>query len=560
MLTPLGKVNTMFAQYRTAIFCGTVFLLLLGAVSFLPPGAVWITDNGNKYIMMRHFAQGGGKVITHEVPELFPTGGFHFVKVPGGAVSFYPPYLSWFSSFFYKAAGERGALFFPVLTTLLLLYLVWKCWKIPPPLLLLCTPLFFYSLLLWEMTPGVFLTVGAFLLIEKKFPFAAGAVLGISLLMREEAYFAGAACGGAFLFTKRWSDLFRFSGGFLCAALPLWGYQWIADGHFLGVHGKNYYVNNNAEFSLYSQCKVALFNLYHHLLRFDSWGSSTLNYLAFSALLLPCAGAASRFRNWKKFKYAALGIYLCSMALLAAGAWFQKNVIYTASLMTGLLTATPLISGALLNWRALLRWRTRRFLLWVSLLYILCVPLLMTASDVGLVWGARHFLLLLPVLIFLSFDGFCLMAGKKLGKRLFCAAALLSAVIQLYGLFALYRISTDSHVVEQKILGRSEKVIVTDVFYIPEQMPRLFFEKTVLQLITADDVKQLKKYMASQKEKEFLLLLSPQFRRMNDVVLKELLDSFPLTEAPKLLSGKGGFPALYAGNCALTLPQPRLKK
>ena len=52
MLTPFVKVNIMFAQYRTAIFCGTVFLLFLGAFSFLPPGAVWITDNGNKYIMM----------------------------------------------------------------------------------------------------------------------------------------------------------------------------------------------------------------------------------------------------------------------------------------------------------------------------------------------------------------------------------------------------------------------------------------------------------------------------------------------------------------------------
>ena len=542
----------MFAQYRTAIFCGTVFLLLLGAVSCLPPGAVWITDNGNKYMMMRHFAQGGGKVITHAVPELFPTGGFHFIKAPGGAVSFYQPYLSWISSFFYKLFGERGALFFPVLATLLLLYLVWKHWKIPPPLLLLCTPLFFYSLLLWEMTPGVFLTVAAFILIEKKFPFAAGLVLGASLLMREEAYFAGAACGGAFLFCKRWRELFKFSGGFLCAALPLWGYQWMADGHFLGVHGKNYYVNNNANFTLFSQCRAALFNFYHHLLRFDSWGSSKLNNLAFSALLLTGAGAAPRFRAWKKFKYAALGIYLFAMMLLAAGAWFQKNIIYTASLMTGLLTATPLIAGALLNWRALLQWKKRRFLVWAALLYILVVPLLMTASDVGLVWGARHFLLLLPLLIFLSYEGFCLWAGRKRGRVLFCAAAVLSGVIQIFGLYALYRVSSDSYGIEKHIRARSEKVIVTDVFYIPEQMPRLFFDKTVLQIISADDVKQLKNYMASQKKKEFLLLLSPQFRRMDDAVLKEVLTLFPLTEAPELLSGKGGFPTLYAGKCART--------
>ena len=72
----------MSVSCRTVLYCSTAVFLLLGALFCLKPGAVWITDNGNKYIMMRHFALGGGKIIPHAVPELFPTGGFHFIKVP----------------------------------------------------------------------------------------------------------------------------------------------------------------------------------------------------------------------------------------------------------------------------------------------------------------------------------------------------------------------------------------------------------------------------------------------------------------------------------------------
>ena len=110
----------MTSQCRTVFCCGAAFLLLLGCAFVLKPGAVWITDNGNKYIMMRNFAKGEGTVIKHVFPELFPTGGFHFIKVPGGAVSFYFEYLSFITVPFYKLFGERGTLVFPLLATLLL--------------------------------------------------------------------------------------------------------------------------------------------------------------------------------------------------------------------------------------------------------------------------------------------------------------------------------------------------------------------------------------------------------------------------------------------------------
>ena len=108
---------------RPLVYWGTVFLFLAGAVAALKPGAVWITDNGNKYMMMRNIAAGNGLQISHPVPALFPTGGFHFIKEKGTVHSFYPEFLSAFTVPFYKLFGERGILFFPLCATLLLLFL-----------------------------------------------------------------------------------------------------------------------------------------------------------------------------------------------------------------------------------------------------------------------------------------------------------------------------------------------------------------------------------------------------------------------------------------------------
>ena len=535
----------MFVSSRTLLYCGTAVFLLLGTFFLLPPGGIWITDNGNKYIMMRNFAQGNGKLIPHTLPELFPTGGFHFIKVPQGAVSFYQPYLSYLSSFFYSASGERGALFIPLAATLLLLYLGWKYWNIPPPVLLAGTPLLFYSLILWEMTPSMFLVLLSLLLTEKKHYFPAGAVLSLSLLMREEAYFVCAALGGALLLTGRWRETVKFGTGFLTCLLPIWGYQWISDGHFLGLHGKYYYLNNDESFSIFNQSRLVFFNCFHHLFRFDSFGPSKLNYLAFAALLPLAAGAAPGFRKWKKLKYAALILYLCAMLFLAAGVWFQKETIYTASLLTGLFTATPLIAGVMINWRSFLKWKKRRLIMLFLLLYTVMVPPLMTASDIGLVWGARHFLVIMVPLVWLSFQGFRLFAGKKRALILFCGTLAVGTAIQIYGIAALYRVSQDSYAIEEQIRRTSPEVIVTDVFYLPEQMPRLFFEKTVVQVISKEDLKTLENHIKTHNIKAFTLLISPRFRQMNDAVLKELLAKFPLTGPPRRLTGKGGFPDLF---------------
>ena len=51
---------------------GSIFI----SGKLLPELPLFITDNGNKYIIMRNFAQEASLPVRHPEPALFPRGGF----------------------------------------------------------------------------------------------------------------------------------------------------------------------------------------------------------------------------------------------------------------------------------------------------------------------------------------------------------------------------------------------------------------------------------------------------------------------------------------------------
>ena len=161
-------------------------LLTLGVLAlfslFLPELPIWITDNGNKYIVMRNQAQYGTAEIRHPEPEFFPDGGFHFVKHRGSIRSFHSEYYPKLLSYVVRPFGERAAMWMSMLGTALAVWLTGVAmdrktrgmsWA-----LALATPMFFFSFLLWEMTWSVCFAVAALALLQRKHALAAGAVIG----------------------------------------------------------------------------------------------------------------------------------------------------------------------------------------------------------------------------------------------------------------------------------------------------------------------------------------------------------------------------------------------
>ena len=178
-------MNTRHSNLRFAaiLFFAAGSLLIAGLL--LPPLPLFITDNGNKYMIMRDFAESATLVMDHVEPALFPRGGFHFQSLPDGRIySFHSWVLPVISAFFYRAAGENAALL-PVWLSglgILLLLTQSKMERFAAWALLLTTPIWLYSMMLWEMIPSTLAVLAAFiLLLRKRRMFAAGIILGLGI-------------------------------------------------------------------------------------------------------------------------------------------------------------------------------------------------------------------------------------------------------------------------------------------------------------------------------------------------------------------------------------------
>ena len=547
----------MKPRYRNATFAA---LLTIGVLALISPAfphlPQWITDNGNKYIVMRNFAEYGTTAIKHPAPEFFPDGNFHFVKHRGEIRSFYPEYYPVLVSYPFRRFGERAVMWLSMLGSAFsvgLLALVLKKRFPAAGLLVFATPLFFFSFLLWEMSFAVCLTAAAWLLLLNKKHFLAGVVLGASLLLREEAYFLVFAFAAALFCDRDVKGAVRTGAGFVSAALWIWVYQHCAFGHIFGLHGGTYYLNNlpDAANPLVRQLRMIPWNYWHHLLRFAPFASPWANWLCLAPIL--CAGAAGALtdRRWNRLKrivaiaaLAGWGALICA----TVAACRDDDIAFRAAGITGLIATNPLFLPFYLNWRRMWSHRNRaiRLSARTASIYILLVPPLLTVNDIGLIYGARHFLAIMPMLLFLS------LRGPRRGTPPQLLTAMLSVLLQCASLVMLFEVSAEAGELEKSLSSPSGGTIVTDAFFLPEQTPRIFFDSTVLKLDDGN-VDKLIACLHQQRKREITLVLSNRYRRISDTgVMKFLAAAPPVTEPIRFRRRPGsGFMDLYILRCRL---------
>ena len=579
--------NGLLVRWTATVL--TTLLLLTVASRLLPPLAVWITDNGNKYIVMRNFAETGEAAIRHPAPKFFPTGGFHFVRHRGKYRSFYPEYYPRFAAWWWRSFGERAPMWLSMLGTAItagmLALVLRRKHPLLPFLLVVATPMFFFSFLLWEMTWSVCAAFAAWLLLERKHPAAAGLVLGASLLLREEAYCFAPALLAATIWRRDFRTADKFILGLALAVIPLWIWQYCEFGHVLGLHGGNYYANNRAEteFSLVRECLGAIWNYYHHLLRFDAFGGGRGAGVNQWCLLPVCAAVVMGGFTARKFDRLKTAVGAAATAGWLVLVWRflardTGNEAFSAAFVTGAVGSNPLFLPFYLNWRRAWRSRSRtiRDAAVTVCVYLLIVPPLLTRSDIGLIYGARHFLCIMPLLLLLSahfsrqkfFPGcwpFMMSTASvdsdtrtpiRVCRRriLPIMAAVLATALQWGAFTALVNVSRESAEAEAVINALPEKTVITDVFFLSEQTPHLFFTKTMMRLAD-DNAAELMKYLKERRIREFILILSaaPQFRRISNEQLKSFLDEAAPAGAPirfRRFPGSG-FMDLHIVRCRL---------
>ena len=548
-------------------------MLLLLEAALLPSGPVWITDNGNKYMILRNLAEHGTPAMENPAAELdpenrfFPDGGFHFQRHGGKIFSVYPEFFSILALPGYLLAGDAGLLLIPIAGTLAMLALFLA---LLDPLrlttriealfavLLLCgTPFLFYSGTFWEMTVSAVFPLAALLAARRKKLFLAGIWLGLGLWLREEFYLIALVSGAAALvfLPRQWRRNIPFGAGFLLCAVPLWLWNLHSYGHILGLHGALYYTHNAETTQTLAQQIAGVFDGYFiYLLQFNSGNPEMVWYyylLLLPMVLLPAAGAFDS----RRLQCAAAAAAVVSWAVLLALYCGNPEPAAAAGLTVGFITASPLLAGFFLKWRDLL---TRgpyqiRLLTLAALLYCVVLPPVLTRSDIGIIWGPRHYLPVYPLLFLLSFLGFARLGWLSHRRRLLLAAIPAAAlVLQLIGMRCLFGVSADAAAAERAVAASRTETIVSDVFFLPEMTPRLFFEKRWLFVKNDADLEAVPELLRARGVHEFTLVLSPRFRQVSDQAVAALLKRAPLAAPPRVQEAPGsGFLALLIGECRL---------
>lgn len=499
----------------TAILAVTAFIL--------PPVPVWITDNGSKYIIMRTFKEYNTVKLRHNAPQLAPTGGFHIQHHEETLRSFYPEYYPVICSFFYSKNCERAASVPAIAGTLLCAYIVllWTKSKILSSMTAFGTALFFYSFTLWEMTLSCAAITAAIYLVLKKRRFLEGGLLmGASIFLREEAYFAVGCLAFSLAVFKEFKSAMLFLAGAVAGMVPFWIHQYIEFGHIFGLHGKIYLAGTGQQ-----SAAGILWNYFHHLLRGEPTGRrfETL-FTIIPVILMLCSGVTC----CKKFKVGAVLAAIVSGFILLTRYTQCSGYSYAAACSTGFFAATPVSWLFLADIRNQLfrQGKTYRILAVFVLTALLTVPAVLTRGDVGLIWSARHFMFLMPVLVILcgkNLKNFSAFTGKQ-NLVLPVILAVFAVTQQASGIYSLHAVSKECQLLENIIRKTDTDIVASDVFYLPEMTPRLWFEKTTLDISKPENIQKI----IDIYPQEILVILSasPQFRRISNTQLSKFFQYY----------------------------------
>ena len=535
---------------------GTIFI----SGKLLPELPLFITDNGNKYMVMRNFAEHGSLAMAHELPLLFPKGGFHFQSLGNGEIhSFHSVVLPVMSAPFYLIFGKYGALLPVWLAGLGIVLLMingdkrvrFALWG-----LLLTTPFWLYSVMLWEMIPSMLAALGGFMLLKRQKFLLSGIVFALGIWMREELYILGFIVGVHLLCQRRWRDSLQLAAGAVAAIVPLWLINYALYGHILGLHGATYAMNNRTGgFSLTDELSGIVFNYYQHLLRFETLPAAvslTISIVGAAALIVP-----GFFKN-AKLKLAGVAVFALIDAIFIWNLFKSPSPLFSCGVTMSLLFSLPLAAGYFINLRQLLTDRNHHYrqMAQITAIYIITVPPLLTRFDIGLTFGARHYMCIMPLLMLLSFRGFAKMQCGIKSKQLFLIVlTVMGIALQFYGFKTLYLSSHASDRFEKAIQSHPAKVVISDVFFLPEQTPEIYFDKLCLEVISPEQATAALDHLEKNQITEFILILGQNnnFRRMDNAVLKILLEKYPLCAAPAALDAAPGMP-LFIAHCRKAIP------
>jgi len=427
-----------------------------------PRDVFWGPDSGNRFIQMQSFLRTGGVAIDHRWPI-----GPHFVDRGGKTYSGWPPEFPIAAAPFYAILGTAGFFVLPIAGTLLLIALLPALTEgsIAPIgiVLIFGTPVLWYTIVFWEHTLAAAILVAAFVLAERERPLIAGLLAGAGTLLREEGYIAIVSIAIAILFARRATrQAAFFVFGATLLLIPLWLINWRVFGHPLGLHAAVY--KSVAEGG-------RLRNFFPFLFEFATipWARISLVIPAIALVITSPFALPARLRI-ALFVFTSIGFAGLTYLLV-----HSANPIRDTLYQQGLFPGIPFSAALFLAIPEL--WREQRFRLIVVVAGILLTTLALNQNDFGVTWGPRYYFWLFPLIIILAANAL----GRRAQSRTVTFAAivlLMSAfAIQTAGIVTLRNKLRFSESLLQAVRQDAAKDVLTDVFWIPEDLASLFYEK-----------------------------------------------------------------------------------
>ncbi|HEU4522015.1 MAG TPA: hypothetical protein VFT12_08435 [Thermoanaerobaculia bacterium] len=440
----------------------------------------WTTDGGNRFVQVQQIARTGE--LTIDYPGRFidpafmvaPTGGHHFLVQDNRLHSFYSTTFALLVAPLYRLFGLAGLYIVPVLAMLLTIPLfvrlsrelgVTQWTAVAAIALVFATPLFFYTVSFWEHTLALALTTAAILLsLRERFAFA-GALGGLGALFREEGYIALAAVALALVAGRKVRGAIVLAGAAVLVLSPLWISNWMSYGHPLGLHSSVYE-------ALAGHAAGRLSNFWVYLFAFTSRPDVRIAAAVPAILLLLIAPLpATRWveRSRVILLYAAAATAFLSVFALVASPEPFNETFKTQSLFGSLPFAVTFFAVAR---------RLPRFLTIVIAAAIVLTALTLHQGDIGLIWGPRHFLWLIPLLLIAAVESFRLLPRQA--RPAIVLLDIASVAIHAQGTSLLSRKLRFSAQVLETVAVSDADVVVTDVYWLPEELAALWFEVPIL--------------------------------------------------------------------------------
>ena len=491
-----------------ALVCMGILYTFLAFVA-LPQKAFFSSDEGLKFIQVQNLLRKGWSDFTLDYPgrELDPDLRYVPINNPppltrdGRMYAVYPVLFPLLATPLFSHLGYAGLYLIPLVSGLLTLVVTSRLARVAGTegvlsvvILGLCTPLLFYSLLFWDHTLGVLLCTSALLLLAENLEtprtpliVLAGVIIGASIWARTELYVMAVILPLAyFVFGgRRIRSSVLLCLGLLVALAPLWLFQFLTYGSFVGPHlghfaslGETLPVNAN---------RLAI--VYYLLL--ESNPDPRLVFLfvmAFAAAATVMANRRLRGNPWVVATVFGFLLVCCLPNLQQA---------WSGVPMGGLIATTPFLALALATMSKYGATRVDRLLLAVCGGQI-ALACLATPVDPGLQWGPRLLLAVYPAATILSVKGLhrVVREHKRPETRTLVGVCLASTVVisllfQACGIRLLHVIKNRDRELIDTTARLTTSWVVSDEYGYAQYVAPLFYEKVFFYVRTQDDYQGL---------------------------------------------------------------------